>query len=81
MDSRKTLIYLSYVSLGIAVFAALPIIGRFIAGFGLAGLLGLFGVSFIGIMLTPEDFKVPATAAVFIFWIVYIISAIQGRFQ
>jgi hypothetical protein len=81
MDSRQTLIYLAYVSLGIALFTAFPILGRFITGFGLAGFLSLIGVSFIGLMLTPEDFKVPATAAVIIFWIVYIISAIQGRFQ
>lgn len=81
MDIRQLLVSSAFFSLGIAIFAVLPIVGRFISGFGLAGLLGLGVISLISVFLTHEDYKTVSILVVSVFWIVYILSAIQGQVQ
>lgn len=78
MNSRQLLIYSSCFSLGLTLFTALPILGRFIPGVGKGGLLLLILGSVLGFFMTPIDYRGQALGYILFFTIGFIVSSIMG---
>lgn len=78
MNSRQILIYGSCFSLGLAIFTALPILGRFIPGVGKGGLFLLLLGSVLGFFMTPIDYRGHALGYIVFFTIGFIVSSIMG---